>query len=199
MAVYRKNLHQEIPVYLKNIALIKDKALRVSVEDLETNKIANDKDFYVSYYNGRDFGNVYCDNFSFETEVKNDPKDGGLTCQYTTIVLQGEEGMMSASFAEKGCTSQLSLRFSNVFMDGSKNDLSAFGTDLAHWRKIKYRVVNKNVEIYMDNKRIHQLSFQRNIGKIVGISYHFYGCGAIRMTKLCDQTGNVVYEDKFGR
>ncbi len=59
IAVYKKDYHQEIPVYLKNIDLIRDKKLHVSVEDLKTNKIENDKDFLIGFYNARDFGEVY--------------------------------------------------------------------------------------------------------------------------------------------
>jgi hypothetical protein len=197
MAVYKKTFEQEIPVYLKNIDLTKDNRLYVSVDDLEANKIDNDKDFFIGLYNARDFGEVYCDSFCFETEVKNDPKDGGLTCQYAAITVEAEAGQMTASFSEKGCTSQLLLSFGDVYIDGSKDDLSAFGTDLNEWRKISYKVVNKNVRIFVDEKEIHHLKFKRDIGKIISISYHFYGCGAVRMAKLYDSHDKLVYEEVF--
>ncbi len=197
LAVYKKDFNQEIPVYLKNIDLIKENGLHVSVEDLAMNKIVNDQDFLIGFYNARDFGEVYCDSFSFETEVKNDPKDGGLTCQYTVITVEGKEGIMTASVSEKGCTSNLFLQFADNYVDGSTHDLSDFGTDLSVWRNVRYKVVNKNAEIYIDNKKIYQIQFNRDIGKIICISYYFYGCGAVRMAKLSDSKGKVVYEEFF--
>jgi len=197
IAVYEKKYYQEVPIYLKNIDLIKNKSLYVSVADLKTNQIENDKDFYIAFYNARDFGNINCDNFSLETEVKNNPKDGGLTCGYTSISIQGKDGMMTAKFSEKGCTSEVFINFGNVYLAGSKNDLSAFGTDLLNWRNIKYKVVNKQVKILIDNKEIYQLKYDKEIGKLTSISFHFYGCGAVRMVKLFDKDNKVVYDDDF--
>jgi hypothetical protein len=197
MAVYKKEYYQEIPIYLKNINLVKNKCLHVSVEDLKSNKIENDKDFLIGFYNARDFGQVYCDSFSFETEVKNDPRDGGLTCQYASVNVQGQMGNMTATFCDKGCTSELFLSFGDVYLEGSKNDLSAFGTDLTNWRKIKYQVVNKNVSISIDGKEIYQLKYERDMGKIIGINYHFYGCGSVKSARLYDKSGVLVYEEGF--
>jgi transcriptional regulator with XRE-family HTH domain len=195
IAVYKKQLYQEIPVYLKNINVVKDGNLYVSVDDLAQNKITNDKDFYIGFFNAQDYG-VNSDNYSIEAEVKNNPADGGLTCQYATLALEAQEGIMTASFSEKGCTSNLSLRFGDVFIDGAQNDLSAFGIDLNSWRKIKYKVVNKKVEIIADGKKIHELTFNNNLGKIVTLSLHFYGCGSVRSVKLFDKNEKVVYEMK---
>ncbi len=104
---------------------------------------------------------------------------------------------MTSTFSEKGCTSKLFLEFGNVYVDGAKSDLSAFGTDLTNWRKLKYRVINKTVELFIDDKKIHQLKYDRNMGKIIGISYHFYGCGAVKSARLFDKKDKLVYEDRF--
>jgi len=197
MAVYKKEYYQDVPIYLKNINLVKDKRLYVSVEDLKSNKIENDKDFLIGFYNARDFGQVYCDSFSFETEIKNDPRDGGLTCQYASVNVQGQMGNMTATFCDKGCTSELFLRFGNVYLEGSKNDLSAFGTDITNWRKIKYQVINKNVSIYIDGKEIYKLKYERDMGKVIGINYHFYGCGSVKSARLFDKNGVLVYDERF--
>jgi hypothetical protein len=197
MAVYKKKYSQDVPIYLNNIDPIKNHCLHVTVEDLETNKINNDKDYIIGFYNTRDFGDVHCDSFSFETEIKNDPKEGGLTCGYTAITVQGEKGYLTASFSEKGCTAQLFLEFSDIYMDGTKNDLSSFGADLTRLRNIKYNVLNKNVAISIDNKEIKKFTFKRDIGKIIGFSYQFYGCGTVKMVKLSDKNANIVYLENF--
>lgn len=188
---------QEIPVYLKNIDPIKNGRLYVSIEDLEANKITNDKDYFIGFYNAADYGEVYCDSFGFETVVRNDPIEGGLTCQYTAITLQCQNGQITMSFSDPGCTSNLALAIGNIFLNGSDNDLSAFGIDLTSWRKIRYNVVNRNVIIRVDNKEIYQLTFKREMGKIIGIFYNFYGCGSVKEVRLYDKKENPVYREDF--
>jgi hypothetical protein len=197
MAVYKKKPFQEIPVFLKNTVLIKKGRLLVSIDDLERNKINNDKDFYIGFSNYKDFGEVYGDNFTFETIVKNNPEEGGLTCQYTLIEIVGYEGKLTATFCERGCTSNLFLSFSDVHMEGAKNDLSALGVDLTDWRKIKYEVKNKQSKIFIDGREVYKLMFKRDIGKIIGINYIFYGCGTVKAVKLCNKKDEVMFEDNF--
>jgi transcriptional regulator with XRE-family HTH domain len=197
MALYEKSFLNGIPIYFKNIDIVKGNRLFVSMEDLEMNKIENDKDFFISFYNARDFGEVYCNNFSLESEIKNDPKDGGLTCQFAGITVMGENGMMLATFSDPGCTSELELVFSDYILNGSNSDLSAFGTDLSQWRNIKYEVNDKNVTIYIDHKEVSHFSYKKDIGKLVGIAYHFYGCGSVRMSKLYNKDDQLVYEEQF--
>lgn len=199
IALYEKEYMQKVPLYLKNIDLFKDSGLHVSVEDLEKNKIHNDKDFYIGLYNARDFGEVYCDNFSFETVIRNDPEEGGLTCQYAAITVEAEHGIMTTSFSDKGCTSKLFLVFGEQYIDGSRADLTAFGTNMTEWRKIRYEVVNKNAKILLDNKEIYQLSFEREMGRIISISFTFYGCGAVKQVQLWNRQNVPVYQDAFGK
>ena len=197
IALYKKNYMQEIPVYLKNIDPVKNGRLYISVEDLETNKIANDKDYFIGFYNAADYGEVYSDNFGFETLVRNDPAEGGLTCQYAAITLQCQDGVIITSFSDPGCTSNLALAAGNIFLNGSDNDLSVFGIDLTGWRKIRYNVVNRNIIIRVDNKEIYQLTFKRHMGKIIGISYNFYGCGSVKEVRLYDENEYPAYEENF--
>jgi transcriptional regulator with XRE-family HTH domain len=199
IAVYKKTYEQEIPVYLKNIEVVSGNRLFVSTDDLRKNKIENDKDFIIGFYNAQDYGNVVCDTFRFETIIKNDPKEGGLTCQYAAITVEAQEGVMTTVFSEKGCTSNVFLMFGDTYIGGTKNDLSSFGTDLSQWHKITYKVVNKNVTILLDDKEIHHLKFNREIGKIINLAYHFYGCGSVSSVKLWDKNNRLVFEDHFSR
>lgn len=199
MAVYKKTFEQDVPVYLKNINVIKNDCMQVSLQDLSVNNIVIDKDFFVALYNSRDFGDVNCDNFSFETLVKNDVRDGGLTCQYAAVALEAEQGLMLISFSDKGCTSNLFMMLGDTYIDGSRNDLSAFGTDLSDWQKISIKAHNKQVSIFLNGREIRQSSFSRDMGRIIGVAYHFYGCGAVQKLKLQDGRGMVVYEEEFDK
>lgn len=199
MAVYKRTYQQKIPVYLKKISVIKPRRLHVSLEDLKINRIENDQNFMIGLYNTRDFGKVNCDSFRFETILKNDLKDGGLACQYVAITIEGEEGTMTASFGSKDCTSNLFLAFGDVSVVGSQNDLSAFAADMNTWQKIGYQVIDKNARIYLNDKEIYRLSYSRNLGRIIGMSYHFYGCGSVQRLKLWDSHDNLVYEEDYNK
>ncbi len=197
VALYSREFLQDFPYYLTNVDLIKENRLFISTDDLEKNKIKNDKSFIISFYNVQDYGDVNSDNFSLESEIKNDPVDGGLTCQLAGIGVIGDTGIMMATFGQPGCISQLELSFSDYILNGTKSDLSAFGTDLTQWRNIRYEVVDKNVKIFIDSSEVFKFSYTRDIGRVVGIAYHFYGCGSVRKSNLYDKSGNLVFEEKF--
>ncbi len=197
VAVYSKEFMGNNPIYLKNIDVVKDDRLFVSIDDLELNAIENDKDFFMSFFNVRDFGEVYCDNFMLESEIRNDPKEGGLTCQLAGISVTGEKGFMIATFSDPGCTSMLELSFADYYLNGSTSDLSAFGTDLTQWRHIKYEVIDKTVTIFIERKEVFSFTYGKDIGKLVGIGYHFYGCGSAKSSRLYDGNGQLIYDGGF--
>lgn len=196
-AVYQENFNQEIPSYFNNLNLHKPGRLHLSVDDLKQNKIERNSDFFIGLMNFRDFNGVRCDSLTFETIVKNDVSDGGLTCQYAMVALEAERGVLRATFSDPGCISKLSVEFSNIRQNGSDNDLSAFGIDLNQWNKITYNIADKHTTILVNDNKIHELTFKRDIGKIVGIYYYFYGCGSVKMAKLLDKNGVAVFEDGF--
>ena len=156
-----------------------------------------DKTFWVNYFNVGDFKKVYGENFTVETRIKNNLEEGAFTCQYCQFTIICEQGMISIPFCNPGCAATIQLHVGDVFKAGGKNDLSAFGTDLSTWRNIKVKTVNKFVEVYVDDKRIFQQSFNEVLGRVTGFHYKFYGCGAVDAVKLYNEKNELCFADDF--
>jgi hypothetical protein len=57
--------------------------------------------------------------------------------------------------------------------------------------------VNKQVNVFADGKKIYQLSFKQDLGRIAGFHYKFYGCGAVEEAKLYNENNELCFKDDF--
>jgi hypothetical protein len=189
-----------LPIYIRDKEVISDGTMYASPYLLKLNNVdLTDRSFFVSYFNIREFEGVSGNNFSFETKIKNNHIEPELICKNCFIFIYCETGAIVLPISTKGCVSDISLRVSDVMISGKTNDLSGFGCDLSEWRKISGEVVNKNMKISIDDKKVYELSFNQSLGKIMGWHYFFKGCGAVEYLNLYDSTKNVVYQDNFIR
>ena len=153
----------------------------------------------MSYHYVQDFGNLSGDNFSFETVLKNTYQKGDGICQSTQIILICSNGFIILPLTIPGCTGDLWLMAGNTYHDGKKHNLSSFGCDFKAWQKLRCEVKNKKIKLYLNNKLIYQLSYQKGIGKFAGIRIKFLGSGQLDDIKVEDAHGKLVYADDFGR
>jgi len=105
--------------------------------------------------------------------------------------------MISVPFCNPGCSSNIHLHAGDIFINGKNNDLSAFGLDLSIWQNIKIKTVTQQVAIYANNKNIYKIKFNKGLGKITGLQYNFYGCGAVDLVKLYDGQNHLCYSEVF--
>jgi len=198
LGIARYSLADPVPFYLPTESIMENGRMYVSPETLEENKVGLSKNsYYVSFYNVRDYGNIEGDNFTLETQVKNDLKEGGLTCQHCRIIIMCENGRMYFSLANSGCISDISLRIMGIVVGGRENDLSSFGCDLSEWNDVRFEVEEKIVKITLNDKLIYQLAYEKPAGRIIGLHYLFFGCGAVNFVKLSDNSNKIVYENQF--
>lgn len=184
------------PVYFKTEDVLNaDGALHLPIEKLkEKNILLQPEAPWVSFYNVRDFGDIYNDNFTLKTEVKNDYNEGSAICQFTEIHILFEGGVYMAPLSIKGCVSKLMLFDAN----GRKDDTSSLGCDLSDWVKVEYRVRNKKGKIYVnDQLAMNDLDLALPSAKIIGIRYRFQGTGSVKYLALTKSNGEAVYEEKF--
>lgn len=181
----RKTFMDLVPVYIPNSDLQIDSILNTSPEILKQNKLdISDNEYYVSYYNVKDFNETYGDNFTLDAEIKNSLKEGGLTGQYSQIIVMTENGRMISTFSNKGLVGNISQKYFDNFISGKKNDLSMFGCDLDKWNKIHITVKNKEVKIHLNENFIFSDSFNEDPGKVIGVHLLFFGCGKAKNIKL---------------
>ena len=189
-------MQSPVPVYFNRQDAEKDGKLGLSAEQIQSRNIKmQPSPPDVMYSNVTDFGEIYSNDFTFETSVRNDYREGAAACQNTNIYILCEGTAIAIPLCAKGCVSNLDLLFTGFFASGRQEDLSAFGVDFNSFVKVK--VVSKNGKgvIYINDKPVYTVNKDILKSKIIGFDFNFQGTGSIDYVKLTN--GKVKYEDDF--
>jgi hypothetical protein len=182
------------PVYFKSSDAVHDGKLQLPVETIQASNIQMQPVApWTGYYNVRDFGGLMSDDVVFETAVKNDYKAGSNPCQYVEIRLQFEGPAVVIPLSSRGCVSTIGI----ADTDGTKRDLSAFGSDFNDWVNVKCVIRDKIAEIFVNNASAIRLRVTGGRAKMVEIGYRFQGTGSVDFVKLSNNDGKVFYEEYF--
>ncbi len=198
LTLARENFSDLIPVYITQGQIFSDGKMYVSPETLQANKVNTSGNSHnVSFYNAREFGGLDSDNFSLEARLKNDLSEGGLTGQYSNVIIMCENSRMLIPMTIPGLISNINMKFSEKWILGKENDLTAFGCDMSVWNDIKCEVRDRNVTIILNGKKIYELTYNDPAGRIIGLQFQFLGCGAVDYVKLFDETNAAVLDENF--
>jgi hypothetical protein len=185
-----------VPVYFTKEDAMRDGKLSLSAEKIQSRNIKmQPSPPTVLYSNVRDLGEIYSNDFVFETSVRNDYREGAAACQNTVIYLLCEGTAVGIPLCSKGCVSNLDLLFTNFFESGKKADLSAFGVDFNSFVKVRVESKNGKGAIYLNDKLVYTVTHDIVRSKIIGFDFSFQGTGSIDYVKLSN--GKVKYEDDF--
>jgi len=196
LPLIRYSFLDNTPIYPKKSHPVINGALHMTRNDVRASGIDVNTDFVLSYYNVREFENTYSDNFSLDTRFECD-SDNTVACAGFQLVIICEVNIFFIRMMGKGCESHTGIQMGEVFHDGAKNDLSAFGRDLHKWQRLRIKVADKKTTIYIDEQPVYTMSFKKDFGKVVGLVYHFNSTGAIDYVKLKNGQDKLVYEDEF--
>jgi len=189
-------IQEPVPVYFSRQDAARDGKLSLSAQEIQSRNIKmQPSPPTVLYSNVTDLGPIYSNDFTFETSVRNDYREGAAACQNTNIYILCEGTAIAIPLCAKGCVSNLDLLFTGFFASGRQEDLSAFGVDFNSFVKVK--VVSKNGKgvIYINDKPVYTVTKDILTSKIVGFDFGFQGTGSIDYVKLSN--GKVNYEDDF--
>jgi hypothetical protein len=185
-----------VPVYFTRDEATARGKFGLSVNQIELKNIKmQPSPPYVLYSNVQDMGEIYSDDFVFETSVRNDYREGAAACQNSTIYILCEGTAVGIPLCSKGCISNADLIFTNFFASGKDTDLSAFGVDFSSYVKVKVESKNGKGAIYLNDKLIYTVSHDVVRAKIIGFDFSFQGTGSVDYVKLTN--GKVKYEDDF--
>jgi hypothetical protein len=145
----------------------------------------------------QDFGELPSDNFSFETEVKNETNTANAVCQESRISIMCSNGRLLIPLSIPGCVGNINLNLSDLYIEGRKNDLSAFGCDLSQWQKLRCEVKNRQLTVFLNGNEIFKTTYAHDAGKVIGIRYKFMGTGAVNYVRLWDKDKKLIFEDDF--
>lgn len=185
-----------VPVYFKKEDAIANGKMSLSVDKIKAQHInITPQAPLVVYSNVRDFGEIYSDDFVFETLLKNDYHEGSSACQTTNIYLLCEGTAIGIPLCAKGCISGINLMFAGFSVSGKQKDLSAFGVDFSAFVKVRIESANGKAKIFLNDKFVYEVDHDINKAKIVGIDFIFQGAGTVDYVKLSN--AKTAYADGF--
>ncbi len=189
-------MQDPVPVYFSRQDATKDGKLSLSAEVIQSRNIKmQPSPPTVIYSNVTDMGEIYTNDFTFETSIRNDYREGAAACQNTNIYILCEGSAIAIPLCAKGCVSNLNLLFTNYFASGKQQDLSAFGVDFSSFVKVKIECKSGRGIIFINDKPIYTVSKDIIKSKIIGFDFSFDGTGSVDYVKL--NNGKVKYEDDF--
>ncbi|WP_298739811.1 hypothetical protein [uncultured Chitinophaga sp.] len=189
---------EPVPVYFSREEFIGDGALRIPLALMEKMKIPmHPQPPELRYYNIGDLHGLKNDNFIFETEVKNDYKEGTAICQPADIYIHCEGSAIILPLGIPGCVGEMRLMAVDTGFSAQGADLSGFGCNMSEWVKVRCEARNKHLQVWVNGKEAFNYTFKRAPDRIVGVSYRFRGAGAVNAVKFSGPDGTAVLEDTF--
>jgi hypothetical protein len=201
LPLVKYDLREKKHFYLDAKAIRSEGVLQVNDHILEQGAVEKSKDFFLRYYNVRDFHGVTSSNFDLETRLRCERlttmKTTPIPCPQIELMLITEENVFFVPLTTKGCIGELDLLIGDVYKDGKENDLSALGTDPYEWQTLRIMNEDKRTTIFLNGARVHDLTYTKDFGDIKGMILTFTGPGAVDYVRIMDLEGRMVYGDEF--
>ena len=157
----------------------------VSKEQLDSAGLATNKPFLVGFSNIKP-SNINGDNFSFSCRVFSEQSRPGTQCVETTIIILGEKHRHLITLNRGSCVAFSQYKFSEKRVLGSDQFLGALAFDPLNGGDIEIRVEHKKASIILNGKKVLSTSYEKSIGKVMGIKILFSGIGKAVSPKLQD-------------
>jgi len=185
------------PIYLDDSNIFKEGKISITAETLAAHNLdPRTSKVIASFYQVKDFGELYSNDFEMSAILKNDFEGGVSACQAAQIFILYDGGALGIPLAKKGCVSDLTLMTFDGFVNGKKNDLSGFGVDFSDFVEVSCISKNNKLDIMLNGKSVYQMEVPDTPLKIKGITIHFEGAGSIKGVEF-KKNEEVVYDDNF--
>ncbi|HEY0609512.1 MAG TPA: hypothetical protein VGD35_07640, partial [Chitinophaga sp.] len=191
-------VQEPVPVYFSRTEFIGDGTLRIPLALMEKKNIpVQPQAPELRYYNVGDLHGLKNDNFIFETELKNEYKEGSAVCQRADIFIHCEGSAIIIPLGIPGCVGEMGLMAIDTGFNAQHANLAGFGCNMSQWVKVRCEAHNKHLQISVNGKEAFSYTFTSQADKIVGVSYRFQGPGVVNAVKLARLDGSAVLEDTF--
>lgn len=170
-----------VPLYFTKTEITQEDKISIPFALLEANNI-NPKlnDTWVNFYRIEDLGDLSVDNFSMETVLKNEYKEGVSACQKVEIILYCEGEVIISTLSIPGCIAENRLWILDQGIDGKAENLSAFGCDFSDWINVKWTASDDQISFFINDQLAYQAPLRGKKNKIMGVKYRFQGTGAVK-------------------
>jgi hypothetical protein len=136
-------------------------------------------DVWSAFFNAKEYA-ANPDNFTFKATLQNTSSKEQAMCRQVKMNIITSDGIISLPLCAKGCISDISVRVSDVVLDGKNHDLSALGCDFSKPVSVKVQVKNRNAAIFLNDNNVLNIPYKRKFGRIVNLIVVFEGAGVIR-------------------
>ena len=150
----------EVPRYFYSEELVQDGVLRLSdPAHAEIHQLEREQAPILTYhYFDESFEQIRGDDFIYEARFRNSYHKSNGICQFTELLIHGQNGVILIPFSIPGCISDLSVFAMGNSINGKSNDLSAFGTDLSKWQEVRCEVKGALSRIFLNNELIREVA-----------------------------------------
>lgn len=190
--------HDTMRVYpINNVNLIKKNGgLMVNSKELSYAGVDTSHTFYVNFVNSSPL-KINGDNFELRANVNASQVRPGVRCSQVNVEVFGEKTKHTIVFMKPECVSWAVLRVSEIVKDGELEDLSPLGTDLTKGGRLKIRVADKLMKIFINEKLVYEISYKVPLKKIYGVKIAFSGIGTLNDLVLTDIGTGEVFKDEI--
>jgi len=194
---YTRTAKDRFPHYLNN-AMVHDGILGITSQHLKENAINLEEERYYYYSLYPEVLDVNSDHFTLKARVR--VKTVKPTqCPVMAVGIYGEHSTFHFPSTIPGCISEINTNFSEKFISGKTSDLSGLGGDVLNWQNIEVRVVNRQITLFMQNKKVLQEQYKEPAGQIRGIGFISNGLCEVDWVELQDSSGKIVYNNEFNQ
>ena len=120
-----------------------------------------------------------------------------IDCGKVGIRLVGEYNNIFQSFSPVGCSYWLVCNYAGNYILGKRMDLSMFELDLKDWTNFRFEIEDQEMNIFVNNEKLHSAKLRKKVGQILGLEFSFKGVGKLDNIKMENSIGDLVFEEAF--
>ncbi len=143
------------------------------------------------------FNGVSCDEFSFETRLKNPKPVGTTLCSDATLILVGSQNKLLLNLTQIGCSFFSYVKF-NADLLGQKQDFQNLSANLNEFIKVNIKTNNHKINIFIDEKLSFTANYNKKLGDLEAIDINFQNSGSVDYVKgESSKTRKLLFYDNF--
>ena len=192
----KPGLFKGLPTHIIPKNPVKNGVLSLTADDINGSKVNAAPGNFYYYTLFPEKCEVESDNFVLKTRVRFKAINN-VTCPIIIPEICAQSNSLYFFTTLPGCTSNTALNVGEHFFNGKTTDLSAFGVDIYQWQNIEVIVQNKNVQVYIGNKKVFSAAYTKSAGLITGLAFMSNGICEIDGISLKGPNGKIMYENNF--
>ncbi|MEO5561806.1 MAG: hypothetical protein ABIR18_00200 [Chitinophagaceae bacterium] len=184
------------PKYITSTTGIQNGSLLLNKSAILDSEIDIEKDHaYVQSYFPSDI-KYSSDNFKLKFRIRvNDLNNNA--CPRFMCEIFCQDYFMFFNPSLKGCASEISAEFGELFLHGQRNDLSALGINVREWQNMELIVKNKKATIIINGAEVFSVSYKESNGLITGLGFISNELCEVDFVDMQTLDGKVIYHNDF--